>query len=440
MAFIFTVYQERSKTISYRTQKEFNTKELRRNSVLPVDSVKKILDSNENTPRKKKLKEMIKETLEQWTTFAKPSPSNLWEISQSFLKDCGYNIHENNDDIEDMWEPQFPSNEFHLYWAVMQFIEHKLKNISNSYITIKEQLVVAGFNITTAAHIEECCLRNEVYDWEPLIYWINVYFEVKLRQLSPTPSQEEYHKKFLNGDWQKNEWYEEEIEVVRSKTKKSLDVKVIYVSRTDQIPDLIIDGEAINLGIRNGNIWYHGTSAKNLPSLRDDGILLGKGNLNLDFSRSGGFYLSRDIEMAKQWAAGRDGKNDTQSKKSKQKKKKGGEANPHFEGYDVVFIYQFDRSEYIGVDLSQNRQEWEDTVNYYRNGVSIELTNQELGIRLYQAEYIYGAMSGGGSKEGRLTQKDANQLCIAQLSMSTPVTYNLKGIVYITPEEQSQKK
>lgn len=70
MAFMFTVYSlGRSKTISYKTQNEFNGHEPRRNSVLPVDSVKNVMASNENTPRKKKLKKMIKETLEEWTKF-----------------------------------------------------------------------------------------------------------------------------------------------------------------------------------------------------------------------------------------------------------------------------------------------------------------------------------------------------------------------------------
>ena len=356
------------------------------------------------------------------------------------MRDCGYNIDENFEEIKINWEPQFPSNEFPIYWATIQFIKERLKNTSTSCVTIKEKLEIAGFNKSTAFYIQECCTINQVYSWEPLDYWIHIYFDVKLNSLSPTPSQEDYHKRFLSGEWQKNQWYEEQIEVVRDKTKKALDVQVIYTSQMNQVPDLVIDGETINLRARNGNIWYHGTNAKNLPSLRDNGILLGKGNADLDFSSSGGFYLSRDIELAKSWAVGRGGRNYSQPKKTQQKKGKAAEANPHFEGYDVVFIYQFDRSSYLGVDLSQNKKDWEDVVNHFRNNISIELTNEELADEIDIAEYIYGPMSGDGSNEGKLTQKKKKQLCIKKLSMTKAVTYNLKGILYILPGEQTEKR
>jgi len=95
-----------------------------------------------------------------------------------------------------------------------------------------------------------------------------------------------------------------------------------------------------------------------------------------------------------------------------------------------VFIYQFDRSTYEGVDLTA--QEWKDTINHFRNyeDFPIYKTNYELGCRLEKAEYIYGAMRGGNELE----QKECMQLCIKKMSMSTPVSYDLKGIIYIIPE------
>jgi len=198
-------------------------------------------------------------------------PTKLDEISEGFLKECGYMIDENLDEIEDMWEPQFPSTDFYIFCATMKFIEYKLNNNPNPDCTIEQKLRFVGFNQPTAAHIEECCRRNKVYHMQSLLYWIDVYFEVKFNQLSPTPSQEKYHQEFLDGEWKREEWHEKQIEIERS-TKRLLNIKVIYTSQIYQIPDLIIDGEPINLGVKNGNIWYHGTSAMNLSSIINDGI------------------------------------------------------------------------------------------------------------------------------------------------------------------------
>ena len=164
-----------------------------------------------------------------------------------------------------------------------------------------------------------------------------------------------------------------------------------------------------------------------------------KSHLNLDFSSKAGFYLSQECELAKSWAEGRNGKTDQTLKRPE--KCKGAEANLSFKGYNFIFVYQFDRLEYDGVDLTEKREEWEATVNHFRNGVSLTRTkHKELLHRFDKADYVFGAMSGSGSKIGKLEQKKDMQLCMKSFLMSENVSYDLKGIIYIVPKEQFQKK
>ena len=128
---------------------------------------------------------------------------------------------------------------------------------------IKEKLEIVGFNEKTAEYIQECCLQNEVYDWEPLLYWIRAYFDVQL--YAPISSQEEYHQEFLKGEWQQGQWYDKVMKIGIRKT--DLNIQVIYVSNDREIPDMKIEGESFDLKAKNGNIWYHGTGATNMLSL-----------------------------------------------------------------------------------------------------------------------------------------------------------------------------
>jgi len=338
---------------------------------------------------------------------------------------CGYNIKDNLDFIKEQWQPQFPSSEFPLYYATIYYINFKLKNNPKLDSTIKDQLILAGFNSITAIRLATFWKNNEVFDWEPLTYWINVYIET----LCPIPCQKERHQKFLNNKRKKGEWYDEPMIVGPSKTKTEAIIKVIYVSEVTEIPPLKIGDEEtddINLKLKNGNIYYHGTSAKSLPSIINEGILMDKSIGRFDFSYNNGFYMSQDIDLAKRWAEGRNGK-------QKQKDK---EAQEPFEGYNAVLIYQFDRSEFQVVDLTENLDDWKDTVDYYRNEVQLFGRKDELMVRLEEAQYIYGAMSGGGSKKGRLKPKRDMQLCIKKMAMAMKVTYSLKGIVYVVQENK----
>ena len=80
------------------------------------------------------------------------------------------------------------------------------------------------------------------------------------------------------------------------------------------------------------------------------------------------------------------------------------------------------------------QKKWEATVNCYRNG-NKTVENEELYFEMDYAQYVYGAMSGGGSKKGRLEQKPEMQLCIRKGKMARDITYSLKGAVFILPKE-----
>ena len=225
-------------------------------------------------------------------------PTHYGEISEDWIKSCGYDIEDNIEEIQNMWIPQFPSTDCDLFTATMEYIEHKLNN-SNPNATIKEKLEVVGFNEETAEHIQDCCLNNKVYDWEPLFYWIRAYFDVHL--YAPLSSQEEYHQEFLKGKWRQGQWYDKVMTVAEM---RDLNIQVIYVQNAQEIPDMIIEGESFDLKVKHGNIWYHGTDATNMSSIVKDGILPEKGKSDKDFSHRG-FYMSQNIEMAKEWAVGR---------------------------------------------------------------------------------------------------------------------------------------
>ena len=161
---------------------------------------------------------------------------------------------------------------------------------------------------------------------------------------APISCQEEYHQEFLNGEWQEGQWYEKVMTIGIRKT--DLNIQVIYVSNVKEIPDLMIEGEVFDLKLTNENIWYHGTAAMSLASIIKDGIDLRRGSPNLDFSSGDGFYMFQSLEFAKKWAIGRDNK-----VWQPQKTRRSNEASGN---YDVVFIFQFDRSKYSGIDLSSN--------------------------------------------------------------------------------------
>ena len=260
-----------------------------------------------------------------------------------------------------MWIPQFPSTDFELFAATMEYIEDKLNN-SNPNATIKEKLEVVGFNEKTAEYIQECCLTNEVYDWEPLLYWIHSYFDVQL--YAPISCQEEYHQEFLKGEWRQGQWYEKAMTVGYEET--DLNIQVIYVSNFREIPDMIIEGKSFDFKVKNGNIWYHGTDASNMTSIVENGIDTRCGKKKLDFSDTG-FYMSQNIDMAKKWAVRRDNKLQDQKNQTRSNKTSG--------YYDTVFIFHVDYSKYSGVDLSSNIKEWEAAVNWYRNYIKIREYN-----------------------------------------------------------------
>ena len=117
-----------------------------------------------NRPRWKGLKIKISEMLDKWRYFTK-LPTRYDEISKYWMKSCGYEIYENWDEIEDTWQTE---RFYNLYDASLSFIKNKFNDVTDLNLSIKDQLVYVGFNEKTATHLENCCLNNEVFDWEPL--------------------------------------------------------------------------------------------------------------------------------------------------------------------------------------------------------------------------------------------------------------------------------
>ena len=312
---------------------------------------------------------------EESLNFALQSMSfnNTSYVEYKFLSACGYIIYENLYEIKDMRKPKFPSFEFSLYWATMEFIEDKINEINRNRDIkqgIEQQLIYAGFNKQTANHIEECCNKNTVFDWESLMYWIDVYFEInrKIILSSPLSSSEEqkylqdqkylqeFEKNLPNRDWTKRMVEDKEIHVTRVSEKEKL---------TDLIEELL---RKPGTDLQKKKLWYHATCAISLKSLLEYGVELTESKENLDFAHLG-FYLSQELDKAKEWALGRDGgfvKSHKQKKGAKANPgSKGAEANPGGKGAILIYEINLDNEEMMGVDLRSEPVKWDLVVRHY---------------------------------------------------------------------------
>lgn len=354
---------------------------------------------NEYTPQNTKVKKMDGD--EPNST---PQPTNFIDNQYEFLASCGYLINENIKDIEDMWEPQFPSDDFHLQHATMNYIQYKLQCNPNPDCSIKEKLILAGFSEPTANYVEECCHENEVYQYEPLIYWISVYFEVKSKPFTLPLSSKDYLKEFLNPISQRGVWYEREEEFGRRKTL--LKLQVMHMSEKQKIPDLVVnDSREPKNRVPERELWYHATYAENLNSFFEQGINLGKSKHNFDFAHTG-FYLSQSLVKAKKWALNRDGR--------------------FGENYGVIFIFKINLEDYKCLDLRNDTKKWKAVVEWYRRGKNSPPDYEDLDEELDKADFLIGRASTKDCE-----QKDFDQLCITSLAMAKKVTYEFKGLILI---------
>ena len=132
------------------------------------------MNQSDCTPPIKKARNMDEENSEEDIPTSIKQPMRSDDKDKRFFDDCGYMIDKHFEEIKGNWQPQFPSFDFNLYQATMEFIENKIKDNPNC-VSLKQQLMLAGFNKNTSAKIQECCERNEVFDWEPLIYCCLLY-------------------------------------------------------------------------------------------------------------------------------------------------------------------------------------------------------------------------------------------------------------------------
>ena len=143
------------------------------------------------------------------------------------------------------------------------------------------------------------------------------------------------------------------------------------------------------LGVR---YWFHGTDYKSAINIVSKGIYLAEGKRGGDFSDGLGFYLTSNFEFAKAW--------------SKKMMRKETSAIIVFDTHCDTDLF----SDYIGLELSSADQEWEEIIQYYRNGASEEKKNKKRLALERKRQYIYGPISYDGCSSNKPNWKPRARL------------------------------
>ncbi|XP_059168358.1 uncharacterized protein LOC131947469 [Physella acuta] len=146
---------------------------------------------------------------------------------------------------------------------------------------------------------------------------------------------------------------------------------------------------------------YHGTTYQSCLNLIRNGIKLGRGSANQDFSSRKGFYLSEDLEEAKRWGSA--GRGDTYA----------------------VLVYKvsrdfMDAEQQHGLNLTDYDQ-WNSVVKYCRSGYKVKLDSS---ISLENVSFIRGPTAAGKAFTnshlgGNFQMGDSTQICIRDQKFAT---------------------
>ena len=208
------------------------------------------------------------------------------------------------------------------------------------------------------------------------------------------------------GQWFKLTKEEEE----NDEEKKIVQVINITITEIIEYPpqsDTMFPNE---LRDSNHELFFHGTDHSSAKSILEDGISLGKGALNQDFSSGWGFYLSKSIEEALNWARKR-------SKNSKL----------------AVLVFKINTDALNqGLDLQDNVKEWKNTVSSCRSGQNKKFVNHMLETY----KFVEGPMASFSKKRFKESIKhprmkeSSYQLCILSVDLAEKFYTCLHSLVF----------
>jgi hypothetical protein len=222
-------------------------------------------------------------------------------------------------------------------------------------------------------------LSTDAKEHQPLSYWIHVYIDELFQNdillndaLSPAyPFKEdqvgEWSSVHINRDDDNSD--EEEIE----NEDCSAPVKIMNTTIANA-KSLTRDKVAYPPRNVSGAYWYHGTDAKHAKHILENGIKIGVGKVQQDFSNGHGFYLSPSYECALDWAQHH--------------------TNPTVIVFKINPNNIFTSGKYKVLDLCENEADWSKIVHYHRCGEtsSICSLSKNLQRSLKLCDGIRGAM------------------------------------------------
>ena len=176
--------------------------------------------------------------------------------------------------------------------------------------------------------------------------------------------------------------------------------------------------------LSEGKNWFHGTQRQYAEDILQNGIKLGEGKPKLDFSHSWGFYLNKSFDGAKDWAL------------------KLGIDIPQYKLGSAVLIYGFTFQDFNnikhfnGLDLTNNLENWQNTVKYYRSGMRYEISEnlKDMLKRLFYITRVIAREPEIGQKIESWAPKEFHrscQVCIKKERMARVVSLTLKSIIYL---------
>ena len=162
----------------------------------------------------------------------------------------------------------------------------------------------------------------------------------------------------------------------------------------------------------NYELFFHGTDHSSAKSILEDGISLSKGAPNQDFSSNWGFYLSKNIEEALNWARHRYSK-------------------------PAVLVFKINIDALTqGLDLQADEKQWENTVSSCRSGQNKKF----LKNMRERFEFIEGPMASVSRNRNRhLThprmKENSYQLCILSKNLAEKFDTCLHSLVFYAKME-----
>lgn len=286
-----------------------------------------------------------------------------------------------------------------LYWfrhfvSEKRFKVQKNFKIHDEYDYVTFELMTMGFS-EKQTNILARWMLNDIpcYLQQPPLYWILRYLDMKF--------QYENCPKYPHNNNSIDEWSFVEVDYEDEKDNDCMWLTPIYNTHIDNMDALIKEGNPYP----RDDMFFHATDHISASHIMRNGIHLGIGNPQQDFSSGMGFYLTRNYQYALEWAKG-------------------------FPQRGAVIVYKFTKKEmnkFSGLSLDRDDKTWDDLVRYNRAGqhVGVHRPDRKLRMMYNTIDYIEGPMLGNGFTWNmerwnpiKLTYIDNYQLCILSKRMA----------------------